>query len=380
MMPELSDLITETPVSELRVSYRGAQHRVLLKHESANPSGSVKHRTAIGLLNSLHDKSPLAPGSVVIESTSGNLGVALARLVPLIGCHLIAVIDPATPVPMVRQMRAAGASLVVADQPDRNGGYVLSRLKTVRQMRACDRRLRWPNQYQNGANPQIHACTTGPEVLRQCGQELDAVFAAASTGGTMAGLVRHLRSSGSKARLVAVEAGLGPLRAIGDASGPGRPAGILTGSVMTCGRGFLAGNPPDEHLAISVVAGIAMCRILRADTGIGVGGSSGRVLAACLGKLATRQPPRLPLCLLADDASAYERTVYDDWRLAAAGLLADVRSAVTTLRRAGLSVAAGPAPGTGQSRRPRPGEKLPVLARDVAACQAIGNYGRHVSG
>jgi N-(2-amino-2-carboxyethyl)-L-glutamate synthase len=337
MMPELSDLLVETPVSRLRIRYRGAEHLVLLKDESANPSGSVKHRTAIGLLNSLHDQSPLVPGSIVIESTSGNLGIALARLVPLISCDLIAVVDPNTPEPMIRQLRQAGASLIVAERADRSGGHVLSRLRTVRRMVACDSRLRWPNQYRNPANPLIHARTTGPEALRQGGTALDAIFAAVSTGGTMAGLVRHVRSCGRQVRMVAVAATLPSHRAA--ATGV-QPDGIMTGIAIAGQRGFLAGDPPDEQVAMPAVAGIAVCRILRADTGIGVGGSSGCVLAACLRQLAGSRPPHLPLCLSADDATAYEGTLYDDRRLAQAGLLAAVQDAVTTLRGAGLSITA----------------------------------------
>ena len=342
MMAGLWQPIVSTPVSELLVTYRGVRHRVLLKHESRNPSGSVKDRTAIGLLRSLDAVSPLLPGTVVVESTSGNLGIALAQHLARLACHLIAVIDPKTPAVTRQTLQAAGASLCMVDEPDGFGGYLISRLRVVNELCLRNPGYRWTNQYESPANPEIHEQTTAPEILQQGGPELDAIYVAVSTGGTLAGIARHVRACGRFVRLVAVDA-YASLASAPPAHKQLSQAETVPGARMLPGIGasrtssFLRADSFDGRFAVRDPEAIAMCRILREDTAIGVGGSTGCVLSACVEELTSPLAPVRPLCLSPDDCTKYEDTVYDDGWLEQVNLCDEVFAIMERTRADGLS-------------------------------------------
>jgi cysteine synthase A len=342
MMAGLWQPIVSTPVSELMVTYRGASHRVLLKHESHSPTGSVKDRTAIGLLRCLDAAKPLVPGTVVVESTSGNLGIALAHHLARLDCHLIAVIDPKTPAATQQILQSSGASLCMVDEPDGLGGYLISRLRTVQELCLRHPDYRWTNQYESFANPGIHEQTTAPEILRQGGPALDAIYVAVSTGGTLAGIARHVRQCGRFVRLVAVDA-YSSLASAPPARDHLRPAEsfptarVLPGIGASRRSSFLRADSFDRRFAVRDAEAIAMCRILREDTAMGIGGSTGCVLSACIEELGSPLAPVRPLCLSPDDASKYEDTVYDDSWLDRANLSDEVFTIMARARAEGLS-------------------------------------------
>jgi cysteine synthase len=126
---------------------------VLLKLEQTNSSGSIKDRTARGLLLDLENRGLLRAGSVVVESTSGNLGLALTNRLDERGCRFIAVIDPKTPASTRDAMAAAGVRLECVDEADGRGGFLLSRLRRVREIVAAQPGVLWPNQYRNRPTP-----------------------------------------------------------------------------------------------------------------------------------------------------------------------------------------------------------------------------------
>ena len=130
----LAALIRPTPVVTVAVGYRGRTHRVLLKRECHHPTGSIKYRTAVGLLQDLDRTSPLRPGTVVVESTSGGLGAALAHLLVPLGCRLIAAVDPKTPPVTRRELAAAGVELHCVTETDGHGGYLFTRLRLVQEL------------------------------------------------------------------------------------------------------------------------------------------------------------------------------------------------------------------------------------------------------
>ncbi|WP_197087765.1 cysteine synthase family protein [Micromonospora sp. HK10] len=328
---------TPTPVSEILVTCAGAHHRILVKHESYLPSGSVKERTAVGLLRALDRQRPLTPGTVLVESTSGNLGIALARQLARLGGRLIAVIDPKTPAATRELLTAAGATLHMVDEHDGQGGYLLTRLATVRELLAANPDYRWTNQYDSDANPEIHEQTTGPEILRQGGAALDAIYVAVSTGGTLEGISRHVRDTGRAVRLVAVDAfasiASGP--AAGAATGAG--ARLLPGIGASRRSSFLTPGSFDVRRTVRDSDAIAMCRMLRQDTDIGVGGSAGCVLSACVTDLMSPEPPARALCLAADDATKYHDSIYSDAWLERSTLLDAVDATMRRWRAEGLA-------------------------------------------
>ncbi|MGW1101470.1 pyridoxal-phosphate dependent enzyme [Streptomyces sp. NPDC002540] len=107
--PVLERALRRTPLLHLDVAHRGRTRRLGLKLEESGPTGSVKDRSAVELLQALHDERPFTPGTVVVESTSGNLGLALARLLPSIDCVFLAVVDLKTPHATRRTLTASPA-------------------------------------------------------------------------------------------------------------------------------------------------------------------------------------------------------------------------------------------------------------------------------
>jgi N-(2-amino-2-carboxyethyl)-L-glutamate synthase len=330
-MTTLGSGVGDTPLIPLHVRRGRQQATALLKLESANPTGSVKDRTALGLIRAMNQIAPLLPSDIVIESTSGNLGLALAQTLNQMGCRFIAVTDLNTPEETRQALTEAGADLVVVTEPDGKGGYLLNRLRAVRQLCIENPSYRWSNQYENPANPGIHEELTGPEILKQAGSRLDAVYIAVSTGGTLAGVSRCIRSAAPDVRLVAVDAE----GSLATARRSGRR--LLSGIGASRPSSFLRPGSYDAAIAVPDISAIAVCRMLLSDTGLDMGGSSGSVLSACLDELFGPRAPRTPVCLLADGGQRYRNTIYSDGWLREKDRLNGVRQRVDKLRAEGLS-------------------------------------------
>jgi cysteine synthase len=335
---DLAGQIRPTPVVAVTVGFHGDVHRVLLKRECQLPTGSIKYRTAVGLLQDLDRRSPLRPGTVVVESTSGGLGCALAHLLAPLGCQLIAVIDPKTPQVTRRELTNAGVHLHCVTETDGYGGYLYTRLRLVDELCRANPDYRWTNQYDNPANPRIHQETTGPEIIAQGGPLLDSIYVAVSTGGTLSGIAAHVRSLDRHIQLVAVDAE-------GSQATTPQPNRWrhLPGIGSSRRAGQLRADSYDRAVHVHDAQAIAVCQLFHADTGIRLGGSSGHVLRACIADLAGRHPPAQPLCVCADDGERYADTVYNaEWH-AAAKLDTEIADGMAALRREGLSFSLEPA-------------------------------------
>lgn len=321
-----------TPLRELVVRRAGGSHRLRIKLEQFNPTGSIKYRTAVGLLDALDARVPLVPGTAVVESTSGNLGLALARVLAELECTFVAVVDPKLPPAVGEALRAEGTHIVRVDEADAHGGYLLTRLAKVRQLCADDPDLRWADQYNNLANPNVHRLTIAAELLRQTEGRVDAVFAAVGTGGTLVGISQGLRSAVPGIKVYAVDVRGSLVTA--DAGGPH----LLTGIGATRKSSFLRRGHYDRALRVHDVDAFAYCRMLREDTGLEVGGSSGAILAAFTEAIGNGVPvPRFPVAVLADGGAKYRTTFYDDGWLAERGVLARVQALVGRARGRGVS-------------------------------------------
>ncbi|MEO3928565.1 cysteine synthase family protein [Micromonosporaceae bacterium B7E4] len=328
---------TNTPLRPLRVGLGSGFRRLWLKLEMGNPTGSVKYRTALGLLATLDVERPLLPGSRVVESTSGNLGLALAHVLGGLDCQLVAVVDPKVPPDTRAQLESMGAEVVAIHERDDHGGYLLTRLAKVRQLCRADPDLRWTNQYQNPANPNVHRDTVADELVRQTGGSVDAVLVAVSTGGTLAGISDGLRSGAPAARIYAVDVRGSVVTS--DESGPH----LLTGIGATRKSSFLRRAHYDAAVRVTDVEAFAYCRMLARDTGLALGGSSGAVLAAFVqaggapeGSGSGLAAARCAAAVMADGGANYRATFYDDGWLAAHGVLDGVRAAEAVARERGV--------------------------------------------
>jgi N-(2-amino-2-carboxyethyl)-L-glutamate synthase len=325
-----------TPVVEITLAVRGQRRPVHLKLEGANPFGSLKDRTAASLIHDLEQRGALAAGSILIESTSGNLGVALAAIARRRGYRFTAVVDPKITPENVARLRRLGARVERVETPDAAGGYLLSRLKRVRELCASSDAFVWPDQYSNPANPRAHEEGTAPELLEQMGGDVDAVFVPVSTGGTLAGLARFFRRENPATLIVAVDA-------FGSVALGGRPGRrLLTGIGASRRSAFVTADLYDERILVRDAEAFAFCRALAAKSGIHVGGSSGATLAACARLLAADPDLHRVACLCADRGDAYSSTIYDDRWLARNGIDASTLElgAVETIAMAPTPIAA----------------------------------------
>lgn len=327
----LPDAHTRTPLRPIRVRRAGRVRRLWLKLESYNPTGSTKFRTALGLLRSLDGERPLRPGTTLVESTSGNLGLALAWLAATLDCKFTAVVDPKVPPQTRALMEDAGAQLVMVGERDRHGGYLLTRLATVRDLCAADPSARWTNQYGNWASPAVHRDTTGVELVEQTRGRLDAVLVAVSTGGTLTGISERLRRCVPAARVVAVDV------AGSIVTSDCAHAHLLTGMGATRKSSFLAPHHYDGAIRVRDVEAFAYCRMLEHDTGMALGGSSGAVLASFVGSMTdTLAGARCPVAVCPDGADNYRTTFYDDRWLAERGVREAVSAVVADARADGV--------------------------------------------
>jgi cysteine synthase len=327
----LSASSTNSPLSRVDVAYRGKRHSIWLKLEMHNPTGSIKYRTALGLLSALHRERPLGRSEWLIESSSGNLGVALAEIAGEAGWRFLAVVDPKTPQTLRSRMLGAGAELAMVDTVDDCGGYLLSRLDTVRRLLRESPSLRWTDQYHSTAGSAVHQTSTVPELMRQTGGLVDAVFVAVSTGGTIAGISEGLRRFVPGLDVYAVDV-VGSIAV----DGAGHPH-LLTGIGATRRSTLLRPSHYTRLYRVADVEAIAMCRLFRHGTGLGLGASSGAVLAGLVRALADGVAPARPVLISPDGEDSYLATVYaDDW-LASRGVLPSVEAAEARARNDGLT-------------------------------------------
>jgi cysteine synthase A len=293
-----------TPLVPVRLRTGRRWHPVWLKLEQFNPGGSIKDRTAWSLIADLEARGALRPGGAVVESTSGNLGVGLALACRERGYRLIAVVDQMASARSVREMTDSGA-VIDTVTPGPGEPLLACRLSRVAELLRADPDLVWTNQYASPANPGVHREQTATEICRQLGRPPGAVAVAVSTGGTLRGIAEHLRACAPGCQVIAVDTEGSVV--LGGEPGPRHIPGIGSSRPSD----FLRARPYDHAAYVSEATAAATCHALRDRTGIGVGGSSGAVLAAAARFLRGRAPGEPVVCVCADGADRYEDTVYD---------------------------------------------------------------------
>ena len=296
----------QTRVVPIRVCARGRDFVIRLKLEAGNRWGSIKDRTAIGLVASVASRLDDA-SATIIESTSGNLGAALAMIAKELDRRFIAVVDPKLSAIVAARMTAAGATLDFVREPDRHGGYLDARLARVAELLEAIPGAVWTDQYHNPANPLVHRTSTGPELFRQAG-DCDSAFVAVSTGGTLAGISQYLRPRGPWIRLIAVD--VPGSRVFGEPAGPR----LLSGIGASRASSFLTPADWDDVMIVDDETAIAACHQVRDATGLCLGGSSGAVVAACVRYLIREPDVTAPVCVCPDGGASYAHTIYnEDW-------------------------------------------------------------------
>ncbi|MFF2650690.1 2,3-diaminopropionate biosynthesis protein SbnA [Streptomyces sp. NPDC058045] len=279
-----------------------------LKYEGINLAGSVKLKAALEMVLAAERDGILTPGAVLVESSSGNLGVALSMIAAHRGYGFVCVTDSRCNPATRRLMESFGARVLVISRPDRERGLLGARIDYVQRLVDYDPRYVWLNQYVNPHNWLAHYRTTGPAIARQF-PDLDVLFVGAGTTGTLMGCARYLRAQRLPVRVVAVDS-------VGSVTFGG-PAG--TRHIPGLGAGvrpqLLDERLVDEVVMVPERDTLESCHAM-ARQGFLFGGSTGTVVSGALGWLTARpRGERLTAVALApDQGDRYLDTVYDpDW-------------------------------------------------------------------
>jgi 2,3-diaminopropionate biosynthesis protein SbnA len=270
-------------------------------------SGSTKERTAGSLIDSFMLSGQLQPGGMVIESTSGNLGIALSRQCVVRGIKFVAVVDENANKSALDIMRAYGATVdLVVNQPD--GNKLAARRQRVAQLLAENPGSVTTNQYGSPHNPAAHFSSTMPEIMEAVDGRLDMLFVATSTTGTILGCQHFVREHGLSTKLIAVDA-MGSVLFGGESGNrrlPGLGAGIVPELALQA--------KPDRVFRIPEIDMVRGCRMLARREGILAGASTGAIVSA-MGQLLPEIPQGSRIAFLVHDSGVpYLHSVYnDDW-------------------------------------------------------------------
>ncbi|WP_084130272.1 pyridoxal-phosphate dependent enzyme [Demequina sp. NBRC 110055] len=294
-----------TRVTALEKLFPDARIRLHAKLDQLQMSGSTKERTAKFLLDDLEASGALKPGGTVVESTSGNLGMALARQCTQRGFRFVAVVDERANEAALQTMAAFGARLERVPTPA-DGNRLRARVERVEALLAQHRDAVTTRQYGNPANPAAHASTTMPEMVASLGAAPDYLYVAMSTTGTALGCQQAIEREGWHTKLVGVDAEGSALfgGAVGERKLPGLGAGFETD--------LSADAHPHAVRRIRESDMIRGCRVLARREGILAGASTGAIVAAIARDLPTFEEDACVAFLVHDGGSAYLPTVYND--------------------------------------------------------------------
>jgi N-(2-amino-2-carboxyethyl)-L-glutamate synthase len=301
------EIVGSTPLVQLRRFLPGARFALYAKLEALNPGGSIKDRPALRILTEALENGEIGAGSVVIESSSGNMGIGLAQACRYHGLRFICVVDPKTAIQNLEILRAYGAEVDFVAEPDpATGEFLQARLNRVRQLASEIDGAFWPNQYANLANPGAHYHTTMSEIAVALDGKVDVLFVPTSTCGTIRGCAEFARDHGLATRVIAVDA-VGSL-IFSDQKAkrlvPGLGAGLRP---PLCDLGLI-----DQVVHIDDRDCVRGCRLLVHREAILAGGSGGGVLSALL-KVQDQIPAGANcVVILPDRGERYLNTIYDD--------------------------------------------------------------------
>jgi len=304
-------MIIESPLQLIfrdlfyRLAAFAGSHDVFLKLEGFNITGSIKVKTALGLVEDLEQRGMARPNeTVLVESSSGNLGLALSLICAIKGYKFICVTDPNANRATIRGIELYGARVIVVEDRDPAGGYLGSRLKKIDQVLQSDPNAVWLNQYANIANKNVHAEQTANEIASEF-DKVDWVFVGAGTTGTLAGISERLRAEFPRIKVVAVEP-------VGSVTFGGAPGKRNIPGIGTSVRPKLADLvKPDRIVIVNEEKTVESCLSFVREHHLLVGGSTGTVLAAVQQLVPEFSRGDTIVAISADLGEKYLDTIYD---------------------------------------------------------------------
>ncbi|GKU76665.1 2,3-diaminopropionate biosynthesis protein SbnA [Paenibacillus sp. L3-i20] len=303
------ECIGDTPLVRLNRLFTDPDIEVLAKLECMNPGGSMKDRPARYIIEQGLKNGTIQSNSHIVESTSGNLGIALAMMGRLYGLAVTCVVDPKVSAVNLKIMKQMGANIEMVTEADEQGGYLLTRIAHVQYLLGSIPNSVWINQYANSNNWKSHFEGTGTEIADAL-DDLDVLIAGVSTSGSIMGIARRLREKFPALHVVGVDA-VGSI-IFGGPPGSRDLPGIGASRIPE----LLNKSEIDSVYHINDLDSANGCRALLRYEGIFAGGSSGSVVAAAQQVVAKmRKPIGRPLrvvIILPDRGERYMDKVYDD--------------------------------------------------------------------
>lgn len=347
-MPYDADLLTKignTPLVELTHLDTGPC-RLFVKLESQNPSGSIKDRIAVSMIDDAERRGLLRPGGRIVEATAGNTGLALAVVAARRGYALTLVIPDKMSREKIAHLKAMGAEVVLTRSDVGKGHPEYYQDLAADLARATG--AFYSDQFNNPANPAAHEATTGPEIWQQLDGKVDAVVAGVGSGGTITGLGRFFARVSPQTEMV-----------LADPQGSILADYVNTGHLGEAGSWLVEGIgedfvPPVSDLSlvrraytISDGESFGTARIVLRKEGILVGSSSGTLIAAALRYCREQNTAKNVVTFVCDSGNKYLSKMYNDFWMEDQGLLSrdnfgDLRDLIARRHEEGAVVAANP--------------------------------------
>ena len=320
--PDLASAIGNTPLIRLRRASEDTGCEILGKADFMNPGQSVKDRAALYIIRDAVARGELKPGGTIVEGTAGNTGIGLALVGASMGFRSVIVIPETQSQEKKDMLRLAGAELVeVPAAPYKNpNNYVRYSGRLAQELAQTEPNgAIWANQFDNVANRQAHAETTGPEIWEQTRGKVDGFICAVGSGGTLAGVAEALQPKGVKIGLADPEgAALYSFYTEGvfDSPGSSITEGIGQGRITANLEGFT----PDFSYRIPDAEALPVVFDLLEYEGLCLGGSSGINIAGAIRMAHDMGPGHTIVTVLCDYGTRYQTKLFNPDFLRAKGL------------------------------------------------------------
>ena len=313
---DLADAVGRTPLIRLRRASQLTGCEILGKCEFANPGGSIKDRTALGLLLDAEKIGALRPGGTIVEGTAGNTGIGLALLGSSRGYRTIITLPNTQSREKIDALRVTGAEVhLVPAVPYANPGhYAHVARRLAEELNAREPGSAWfANQFDNTANRDFHEATTGPEIFIQTAGRIDGFVCSTGTGGTLAGVGRYLKANKPGGATIA----------LADPAGSALASYVNTGELKAEGNSISEGigssrvtanfrdAPIDLAWSIADDESLPLVHALLAEEGLNVGGSSGVNVAGAIRLARELGKGHTIVTVLADAGTRYQAKIFN---------------------------------------------------------------------
>jgi len=313
--PDLAATIGHTPLLRLRNASQLTGCEVLAKAELMNPGGSIKDRTALGLLQDAIRRRQLRAGGTIVEGTAGNTGIGLGLLGASLGYHTVIFMPETQSREKIDALRITGAEVrLVPAVPYKDPNHYAHQARAhAEALNADDAGSAWfANQFDNTANRDFHEATTGVEIWKQTDGHIDGFVCASGTGGTLAGVGRALKARNPGVRI-----------ALADPTGSALASYINTGELLASGNSIsegigssrvtanFDGAPIDLAWSIPDDESVPLAHQLLHDEGWCVGGSSGVNVAGAIRLARLLGPGHTVVTILCDAGTRYQAKLFN---------------------------------------------------------------------